>query len=114
MNKYPYYHGQLIITQNDSKYKELFHPKTIFKTLTNEHLLQILFLQKIKIISNNPTKINIYLDNMNIDDFNLNEKLKFIIKNCSDKFSIYFISAEDLDDKEVTQYKNFINDYDKV
>ena len=58
MNKesIPNYDSYIIITKN-SEYKGLFHEKTIFKSLTNEHFLKILFLQKIKIKANKFTRV---------------------------------------------------------
>ena len=36
-----------ILVTNQSKWNDIFHTKLIFKTLTDEHILRILFLQKI-------------------------------------------------------------------
>ena len=38
----------LMITENKDKWKEIFHEKLIFSKLTNDHVLRLLTLQKIR------------------------------------------------------------------
>ena len=110
-DKYPYFNGNIIITKNPEKFKNLFHKKTIFYSLTDEHFLKILFLQKIKITAKNLTKISIYLDDIELDDLDLSPKLYNIAKyNCEDLL-IYFLDSKNLDKNQANQYLNFINNY---
>ena len=79
--------GYILISNNDS-WTDLFHKKTVFKTLTDEHFLKILFLQKIKIKANNFTRVYIILDDLE-EDFNLKTKLLHIAKYSSESFGIF-------------------------
>tara|TARA_B100001093_G_C26267006_1_gene775226 strand:+ start:61 stop:411 length:351 start_codon:yes stop_codon:yes gene_type:complete len=110
----PLYDSHILITTN-SNYTDIFHKKTIFKTLSDEHFLKLLFLQKIKIKSNNFTRTYIYLDDLELNDFNLNPKLLNIAKYSSENFGIFFKNI-DLIEKNKTKiinYSKFIDNYKK-
>ena len=113
-SKLPLYDSHIIITLNKN-YNNIFHKKTIFNILTNEHFLKLLFLQKIKIKSNNFTKIIIYLDDIELSDFNLNPKLLNIAKYSSENFGIFFKNADIIESnkKKIIEYSKFINTYKK-
>ena len=77
----------IIITNND-KWNNIFHPKLIFSTLSDEHILRILFLQKIKIAKSINDVVKIYLDDIDLDDMNISPKLYAILKYESFKYNI--------------------------
>ena len=60
-----------MITEDKDKWKEIFHEKLIFSKLTNEHVLRLLTLQKIRKHNNIESKLIIYLDNLDLDEFEL-------------------------------------------
>ena len=68
----------ILISKNIDKF-DYFHPKTLFNTLTNDHIIKILLLQKMRLKGNIKNKVFIYLDNLNLDDFRLNEKVLNIL-----------------------------------
>ena len=49
-----------MITEDKDKWKEIFHEKLIFSKLTNEHVLRLLTLQKIRKHNNIESKLIIY------------------------------------------------------
>ena len=110
----PLYDSYILITL-DNIYTDIFHKKTVFNTLTNEHFLKLLFLQKIKIKSNNFKKIFIYLDNLEFIDFNLSPKLLNIAKYSSENFGIFFKNIDHIQTNkaEIIKYKEFIDIYKK-
>ena len=109
--KYPYYNAQVIVTKNPDKFLKYFHKNTIYSKLDDEYVLRLLFLQKFKICSSNPTNLTIYLDQLQLEDFNLNPKLLFILKNKSDSLNIYIKNSDNINQKQALLYKNFINRY---
>ena len=64
--KYPYYNAQVIVTKNPDKFLKYFHKNTIYSKLEDEYVLRLLFLQKFKICSSNPTNLTIYLDQLHL------------------------------------------------
>ena len=110
-DKYPYYHAQILITKNKDKFVSIFHPKTMFETLSDTHLLKLFFLQKIKIAANNPTKLCIYLYDLDLEDFNLNPKLLYIAKHCSEPMNVFFLDSNNVDLNQAIQYKQFMEKY---
>ena len=110
----PLYDSHVLISKYN-KYSEIFHQKTIFKILTNEHFLKLLFLQKIKIKSNNFTRVYIYLDDIDVDDFNLHPKLLNITKYSSENFGIFFKNIDSIEKNKtkIINYSKFIDKYKK-
>ena len=109
--KYPYYNGQIIITKKPEKFLNFFHKDTIHTTLDNEYVLRLLFLQKIKISSGNPTYLFLYLDeDLEIEDFNLHPKLKKILNN-PHSLNIKVLSTNEIDVSQAKLYKSFISKY---
>lgn len=113
-SKLPFYDSHIIITQTKN-YIRFFNAKTIFDTLTTEHFLKLLFLQKIKIKSNNFTRVIIYLDDLELRDFNLHPKLLNIAKYSSENFGIFFKNTDKIaaNKEEIMIYSNFIDKYTK-
>lgn len=85
----------ILISDSKSNWDNLFNKKLIFNTLTDEHVLRILFMQKIKIAKNIKEYVTIYLDKYEIEDFSLNSKLYTILKYQS---SDYLINIKDIDE----------------
>ena len=100
----------LIITSSD-KWNNIFHKKLIFNTLTDEHILRLLFIQKIKIAKKLNEVITIYLDNIELDEMNINPKLIGILKYRAD---IYNIRGRDIcngyDEKQIKLYSKIVSD----
>ena len=65
--------------------------KLIFNSLTDEHILRILFLQKIKKAKEICENITIYLDNIDLDEMNINQKRKIVKKEYGDIHIQYLI-----------------------
>ena len=84
----------ILITHTD-KWVKHFHKKLIFKTLTDEHVLRLLFLQKIKKAKDLNDSIKIYIDDIELDDMKLHLKLKHILKYEADAFNIKIIDIND-------------------
>jgi len=81
-----------ILITNQSKWNNIFHTKLIFKTLTDEHVLRILFLQKIKISKSINDIVKIYLDDIELDEMNIHPKLLAILKYESCRYNIEIIN----------------------
>ena len=90
----------VIIITNDKKWDDIFNKNLIFKTLTNEHTLRILFMQKIKIAKGVKETVKIYMDNIELDDFDLVPKLYNILKYESNEYMIEFLDIDDGYNKE--------------
>ena len=97
----------ILITQTD-KWVKHFHKKLIFKTLTDEHVLRILFLQKIKKAKDLNDSIKIYIDDIELDDMKLHLKLKNILKYEADTYNIKIIDINDSVDVEEIEFYNRI------
>ena len=99
-----------ILITNQSKWDNIFHTKLIFKTLTDEHILRILFLQKIKISKSINDIVKIYLDDIELDEININPKLLAILKYESCKCNVEVININNGYDKdEVIEYNKQIS-----
>ena len=73
--KYPYYNAQVIVTKNPDKFLKYFHKNTIYsKSKMNTYDY---FFKNLK-YSNNPNLT--FLDQLQLEDFNLNPKLLSILK----------------------------------
>ena len=90
----------VIIITNDNKWDDIFTKSLIFKTLTNEHALRILFMQKIKIAKGVKETVKIYMDNVELDEFNLDPKLHNILKYEANEYMIEFLDTDDGYNKE--------------
>lgn len=98
----------LIITKNP-KWSKLFHSSLIFDTLSDEHILRILFLQKIKLEKSIKDTIKIYLDEIELDEMNINPKLYSILKYQSGAYYIKLCNInEGFDKTEIESYNNII------
>tara|TARA_B100001093_G_scaffold319891_1_gene305166 strand:- start:234 stop:569 length:336 start_codon:yes stop_codon:yes gene_type:complete len=104
--------SNIIITFNKSKskYSSFFNEKLVFETLTDEHVLRLVMLQKIKKAKSLEDVIKIYLDKCELDDFNLNSKLHNLLKYESSVFNIKLINTEDgLDMDEIEKYNKKVS-----
>lgn len=100
----------LIITKSN-KWDKIFHKKLIFNSLTDEHILRILFLQKIKKAKEICENITIYLDNIDLDEMNINPKLLAILKYQSDLYSIHVRNTcNGYDEEQIKIYSKTISD----
>tara|TARA_B100000683_G_C12282560_1_gene470536 strand:- start:123 stop:455 length:333 start_codon:yes stop_codon:yes gene_type:complete len=97
-----------ILISNESGWKKHFHDKLVFDTLTDEHVLRILFLQKIKKAKELNDVIKIYMDNIELDDIELHPKLKNILKYESDNYNIKILDINETVNLEEIQYYNKI------
>jgi hypothetical protein len=103
-----------ILITKDNKYKDLFHSKLVFSQLTDEHIVRLVMLQKIKLARKLEDKIKIYLHNCEIEDFNISNKLKNLLKYESDVFNISVIDINDgYNEKEITEYSNKLRSNEK-
>ncbi len=97
----------ILITSKD-KWKKYFNRKLIFDTLTDEHVLRLLFLQKIKIAKNLKDSIKIYTDDIELDDMKLHLKLKNILKYEADTLNIKIIDINTSVNIEEIEFYNRI------
>ena len=99
----------LLITER-IKWKSLFHSKLIFSTLTDEHVIRLLLLQKIKLNKDISDTIKIYLDDLELEEFNLNSKLFNILKYKADQYNIKIIDINiQIDKDEISDYNNRVS-----
>ena len=101
----------ILISKNIDKF-DYFHPKTLFNTLTNDHIIKILLLQKMRLKGNIKNKVFIYLDNLNLDDFRLNEKVLNILVD-HEKYLIYFENTDSIDKGKIQKYFDYIEKFKK-
>lgn len=96
--------SSLLISKTD-KYNDIFHSKLIFPTLTDEHVVRLVMLQKIKIARKLDDKIKIYLHKCELEDLGLNTKLYNLLNYESNIFNIEIINIEDGYNKdEIIEY----------
>lgn len=69
-----------ILISKTSEYSDIFDGKLIFKELTDEHIVRLVMLQKIKKAKQLDDSIKIYLNKLELEDFNLNKKLLDLLK----------------------------------
>tara|TARA_B100000575_G_scaffold294610_1_gene312168 strand:+ start:8385 stop:8711 length:327 start_codon:yes stop_codon:yes gene_type:complete len=99
----------LLITRG-TKWKSLFHSKLIFTTLTDEHVLRLLLLQKIKLNKGIQDTIKIYLDDLELEEFDLNPKLFNILKYSADQYNINIIDINiQIDKDEISNYNKIVS-----
>ena len=84
-----------ILISKTNEYSDIFHNRLIFKELSDEHVVRLVMLQKIKIAKNLNNKIKIYLNKIELDELNLNEKLYNLLKYESDTFNICILDITD-------------------
>ena len=105
--------GIVLVTENKEKWRTVFNEKLIFSTLTDEHILRILFLQKIKISQSIDDIVKIYLDDLTLEDFTVSQKLYKILKYSSNEYNLkildinngYNIEEVNIYNKKVDLYK---------
>lgn len=101
--------GVLLITDTKPEGDD-FHPKLIFNTLTDEHVLRLLMLQNIKISQSIDDYIQIYFRNLSIDDMPLHPKLSHILKYQADDYQIKLLDYNDIVDyTNIREYSNKIS-----
>tara|TARA_B100001093_G_scaffold466056_1_gene484193 strand:+ start:1256 stop:1594 length:339 start_codon:yes stop_codon:yes gene_type:complete len=101
--------GVILITKDKEKWNTIFNDQLIFSTLTDEHILRILFLQKIKISQNIDDIVKIYMEDYNLDDFTISDKLYKILKYNSGDYNIRILDINDgYDIDEIVKYNNKI------
>jgi hypothetical protein len=99
----------LLITEG-TQWNSLFHPKLIFKTLTDEHILRLLLLQKIKRDQSLSDTIKIYLDNIELGDMNISPKLYHILKYECDTYHIKILDIHtEIDRGEIEEYNKKVS-----
>ena len=109
--KYPYYNAHILITKKPEKFLDFFHKNTIHSSLDDDYVLRLLFLQKIKISSGNPTYLILYLDeDIQIEDFKLHPKLNKILSN-PESLNVKILSTSEINISQAKLYKSFIDKY---
>tara|TARA_B100000941_G_C28266060_1_gene429039 strand:+ start:161 stop:493 length:333 start_codon:yes stop_codon:yes gene_type:complete len=101
----------ILVTNNNDNYT-YFHPKTIFNKLTVEHVMKLFLIQKIKLKGNIKTKIEIYLDGVELESMDLKRVKKLLDK--SENYFIYFKDVNDIDIEKVKLYREFIDKYKRI
>ena len=103
--------GVILITKDKEKWNTIFNDQLIFSTLTDEHILRILFLQKIKISQNIDDIVKIYMEDYNLDDFTISDKLYRILKYNSGDYNIRILDISDgYDIEEINIYNKRVVD----
>lgn len=96
----------IIITNNKHKWSNI-NQSIIFSTLDDNHVLQLIFLQKFKIHSCRSSILYIILDDLDLDDFNLHPKLYNILKySAENTYNIHIVS---LDDTSTDSFSSILN-----
>jgi len=97
--------SSVILVTSRNKWKDKFHKKLVFSTLTDEHILRLLMLQKIKISRNLSDTIKIYIDDIILDDMSIHKKLLNILKYKASDFNITIIDINnEIDEEEINLY----------
>lgn len=97
----------IVITKNKHKWSNI-NPTIIFSSLDDNHVLQLILLQKFKIHSCRSSILYIILDNLDLDDFNLHPKLYYILKYTAENtYNIHIVS---LDDTSTDSFSSILND----
>lgn len=97
----------IIITKSIDKWS-IINPCLIFPTLDDNHLLQLIFLQKIKLHTCRLSSLFIILDDLDLDDFTLHPKLYNILKyTAPESYNIHLVY---LDDSSTTDFNKMLND----
>ena len=96
--------SSLLISKSD-KFNDIFHSKLIFSELTDEHVVRLIMLQKIKLAKKLDDKIKIYLHNIELEDLDLNDKLYKLLKYEGGTFNIEVLNIENgFDKEEIVEY----------
>ena len=96
--------SSLLISKSD-KFNDIFHSKLIFSTLTDEHVVRLIMLQKIKLAKKLDDKIKIYLHNIELEDIDLNDKLYKLLKYEAGTFNIEVLNNENgFNKEEIVEY----------
>jgi hypothetical protein len=111
----------ILITEDKDKWNGVFHEKLIFSKLTDDHVLRLLTLQKIRKHNKIDSKLIIYLDNLDLDEFGLHPKLYTILNNCSSLYNVKILDTSDginncvidVYNKKVEIYNDKDNEQDK-
>jgi hypothetical protein len=77
-----------ILISKTNEYSDIFDSKLIFKELTDEHVVRLVMLQKIKKARQLDDSIKIYLNKLELEDLNLNKKLFDLLKYEANAFNI--------------------------
>ena len=77
-----------ILISKTNEYSDIFDSKLIFKELTDEHVVRLVMLQKIKKARQLDDSIKIYLNKLELEDLNLNKKLLDLLKYEANAFNI--------------------------
>lgn len=77
-----------ILISKTNEYFDIFDHKLIFKELTDEHVVRLVMLQKIKKARQLDDSIKIYLNKLELEDLNLNKKLLNLLKYEAEVFNI--------------------------
>ena len=77
-----------ILISKTSEYSGIFDNKLIFKELTDEHVVRLVMLQKIKQAKQLDDTVKIYLNKLELEDLNLNKKLLNLLKYEAGIFNI--------------------------
>tara|TARA_Y100000389_G_C17349068_1_gene457433 strand:- start:707 stop:1039 length:333 start_codon:yes stop_codon:yes gene_type:complete len=93
-----------ILISKTSEYSDIFDDKLIFKELTDEHVVRLVMLQKIKKAKQLDDSIKIYLNKLELEDLNLNQKLLDLLKYESGVFNIAVLDiSEGFNSKEIKE-----------
>jgi hypothetical protein len=79
----------ICITKEPSNWNSIFNSKLIFYSLTDEHALKLLLMQKIKPIALRKGIITIYLHDIELEEIGLHPKLYTILKYSGDVYGIF-------------------------
>ena len=111
--------GVILVTNDKSQWKDIFDESLIFNKLTDEHILRILLLQKIKKAGEVDSKIKIFLHDFDLDDFEINNKLYNILKYQQDLYNVFIlpIDKKTIDNDtldEISTYNQKLSKYKKL
>ncbi len=101
----------IMVSENINKWSDIFHSKLITNKLTTEYALKLLFMQKIKYFSQRKTTLTIFLDDFNLEEFELNPKIYTILKYNSIDYGIdivYLNEYTNINDIFTESVKNHI------
>ncbi len=106
----------LMISEDQTKWTSMFNTKLIFNKLTTEHALKLLLNQKIKYFTERKTLLNIFLDDIILEEMELHPKIYTLLKYHAYEYGIIIININEetnLDDIFTTEIKNEIEKLNK-
>jgi hypothetical protein len=106
----------LMISESKDKWSAIFTSKLIFNKLTTEHALKLLLNQKIKYFTERKTLLNIFLDDIILEEMELHPKIYTLLKYHAYEYGIIIININEdtnLDDIFTTEIKNEIEKLNK-